>query len=279
VNASGTAFEAALVALLGRLRPGLVPDVLAADEERAWTLTRDAGPVLRTVADPEQLWSHWERLLPRYAESQLALAAHRDELVATGIPVLGPAGLAQEFRRFRRELGSRPPEDGGLTAEQASALDAVLPEYDAWCAELDASPIPDSVQHDDLHSANVCWNGSAADARIIDWGDASLGHPLGTMLATLNSIAYHAGLLDHPEQFDDPRLHRVRDAYLEPFSGLASRAELVRWSTLARRVGCVTRALSYEAAFRDADPSAEAEEDYPVRGWFLELLEPWARPG
>ena len=32
-----------------------------------------------------------------------------------------------------------------------------IPAYDAWCAELDASPVPDSLQHDDLHSANVCW--------------------------------------------------------------------------------------------------------------------------
>src|SRR5262245_29325778 len=72
VNGCGTAYEAALVALLGDLYPGLAPEVLAHDETRAWSLTRHAGPVLRSVAGPEALWAYWEKLLPSYAEAQLA---------------------------------------------------------------------------------------------------------------------------------------------------------------------------------------------------------------
>ena len=96
------------------------------------------------------------------------------------------------------------------------------------------------------------------------------------MLATLNSIAFHAGLLnDDHGGITDPRVLRVRDAYLEPFTGLGSRQELLRWVALARNIGCLTRALSWERAVQDARPSVAAEYDFPERAWLLELLEPW----
>jgi Phosphotransferase enzyme family len=248
VNGSGTAYEAPLVALLDQLRQGLAPEVLAHDDTRAWSLTRDGGPVLRSIAGPDALWGYWEQMLPRYAEAQLALAGHRLRLLTTGIPDRGPVQLLVEYRRLLDELAARPIEDGGLTREQASALESLLPLYDDRCAELAASPVQDSLQHDDLHSNNVCWPGEADDlssVRIIDWGDASVGHSFSTMLATLNSIAFHAGLLrddrQDDRQLDDPRLLRILDAYLEPFTGLGRRAELLRWVALARSTGCVSR--------------------------------------
>jgi hypothetical protein len=267
-NGPGILFEAALTAALGRLCPGLVPEVLAADGPRGWSLTRDAGPVLRSVLDPNALWDIWPKLLPRYATAQLELAEHADELLATGIDVRSPATLPGQARRLLEELAATPVERGGLTAEQAGRLANRLGEYDAWCAELEASGIPSTVQHDDLHSSNVCWNGTVADARVIDWGDASWGHPLATMLCTLNSIAFHADT-----GIDDPRVERCRDAFLEPFCAHGSHAELVRLVGLARRAGAVTRAVSYEAAVRDAPVEVLVEQDWPVRGWFLEILE------
>jgi hypothetical protein len=226
VNGNGTAYEAALIALLGELRPGLAPEVIAHDDNRSWSLMRDGGPILRSIVAPDALWTHWERLLPRYAEAQLALAEHRPRLLSTGTPDLGPAQLPSEYRRLLDELAARPTEDSGLTQEQASALERLLPAYDDWCAELAISPMPDTLQHDDLHSNNVCWPGTVDDlssVRIIDWGDASVGHPFGTMLATLNSIAFHAGVLHTDRRIGDLRVLRIRDAYLEPFTSLGSR--------------------------------------------------------
>jgi hypothetical protein len=80
-NGPGIRFEAALTAELGRLCPDLVPDVLAADGPRGWSLTRDAGPVLRSVFGPDQLWDVWPGLLARYAAAQLSLAEHPDVLL------------------------------------------------------------------------------------------------------------------------------------------------------------------------------------------------------
>jgi Phosphotransferase enzyme family len=275
VNGSGSAYEAGLVALLGELSPGLAPEVIAYDRGRAWSLTRDAGPLLGSLVAPEALWTYWERLLPKYAEAQLALAQHGPRLLSSGTPHLGPAQLQLEYRRLLAELAVLPREAGGLTKEQATALEHLLPTYDDWCAELAASSLPDSLQHDDLHSNNVCWPGKVYDlssVRILDWGDASVGHPFGTMLATLNSMAFHAPVPGN-RPMDDARVLRIRDAYLEPFTGLGNQGELVRWVALARSTGCVTRAISWEKALQDAPPTMVMDEGFPVRGWLLELLE------
>jgi hypothetical protein len=88
------------------------------------------------------------------------------------------------------------------------------------------------------------------------------------MLCTLNSVSHAAGL-----ELDDPRVLRVRDAYLGPFTAFADHAELVRLVALARRTGCVARALSYRAALLGEPVTTHAEYDFPVREWFLELLE------
>lgn len=129
-----------------------------------------------------------------------------------------------------------------------------------------ASGVPVSVNHDDLHSSNVCVGDGST--RVIDWGDASVMHPFGTMLATLSSIAWHAGTT-----IDDARVRKVRDAYLEPFSGHGDHDDLVRWVELARRTGCLSRALSYVHALEGEPEATHREHDWPVRGWLLALLE------
>ena len=88
------------------------------------------------------------------------------------------------------------------------------------------------------------------------------------MLATLNSIAHHAQV-----ELRDPRVRRVRDAYLEAFTGYGDHDTLVRLVELARRTGPVSRALSYRAALAGEPVATHAELDFPVRGWFLEILQ------
>jgi hypothetical protein len=269
VNAAGTAHEGRLVGVLSGLEPELVPPVLAVDDDRGWSLTADAGPVLRSVAEPDRLWEAWEELLPRYAEAQLRLSSHLAALLATGIPAHTADTLPQDIRGLVAELATVPVEAGGLGEEDQDRLAELLPAYDGWCRELAGSGLPDTIQHDDLHSANICWPGpAAATARLIDWGDASVGVPLGTMLCTLNSVAHHAGC-----RIDDPRVVRLRDAYLEPFTVLSERSRLVEHVALTRRTGCVTRALSYRRSLLGEPVATHRELDFPVRGWLLELFE------
>jgi hypothetical protein len=47
----------------------------------------------------------------------------------------------------------------------------------------------------------------------------------------------------------------------------------VHFVELARRVGCVGKALSYQAALGESSPSLHAEYEFPVRDWLLGLLD------
>jgi aminoglycoside phosphotransferase (APT) family kinase protein len=266
VNGPGTAHEAALTGALDAAVPGLVPEVLALDTGRGWSLMRDAGPVRRTVAGPDRLWEQWHTVITAYARAQRTLADHLDALRASGVHEVSPATLPQQARDVLAHLTARPIDAGGLDSEQADRLAALMPTYDAWCAELAASGVAWSINHDDLHSGNICWNGDGP--RIIDWGDAVIGHPFGTLQGTTNSIAWSAGLAK-----DDPQVLAVRDAYLDEFADVGCRDDRERWTLLARRTGYVSRALSYVRAFEGEDDAAQAETDWPVRAWFLELLQ------
>ncbi len=265
-NAQGTAHEPRLHRRLARLVPDLLPALLAVDEPRAWSLLTDAGPTLRTVASPDAQLATWERLLPRYAEAQLAVAAHRDDLLSAGVPERSPATLPGQAAALVADLATVPEDRGGLGPDRRAALEARLPAYGRWCADLAGSGLPDTIQHDDLHSANVCVDGDRV--RILDWGDASLGHPFGTMLATLNSVAHYAGL-----DPGAPLVRRVRDAYLEPFTTYADRRDLAHLVDRARQAGRVTRALAWVAALAAEPPEAHATWDFPVRGWLEEILQ------
>jgi hypothetical protein len=271
VNGPGTAHEATLTGVLADVVPDLVPEVLAVDAARGWSLQRDAGPTVRSVWPPEELWERWQTLVQRYAEAQRVLVDHESAVLEAGVPDLRPEALPAQLAALTDQLTSRPVDRGGLTAGQARSLESLAPEYATWCEELATSGPGCSVNHDDLHTSNIC----APDgrdvmiARIIDWGDSVWSHPFGVLLATMNSIAFHAGT-----EITDPRVLCVRDAYLDVYADHGSASERERWVRLARRTGCVSKALSYVRAFEGEPESAEVAEDWPVRAWLLETLDP-----
>jgi Ser/Thr protein kinase RdoA (MazF antagonist) len=163
------------------------------------------------------------------------------------------------------EESARAEGEHRLTAEEAARLRSVLPAYAETCAELAASGVASTLQHDDLHDGNVLARGPV----FIDWGDAVVGHPFGTMLTTLNSVIHH-----HELAPDDPALWRLADAYSEAWTDVADRATLRRLLLLAVRVGPLTRAMAWRRALLGCDDVSWAEWGDGVHGWLLELLSP-----
>ena len=269
-NRPGTAYEGPLTGVLHRLSPSLVPEVVEVDRSQAVFTQRDAGPPLREVVSVEGRWQVWERLLPRYAAAQLAWAPHAEELLALGLPDLRPVVVPHQLSRLVDELGAWAPDVGGLgPAEIQQAHTRLVPAVTAWCEELARSRVPSSVQHDDLHDGNVCGS-DGETARIIDWGDASFGHPLGTMLVTLNALADRAGVAEGHE-LEDPRVRRLVEAYLEPFTVHDDLDALWREVVLVRRTGGVVRALTWRRALATATVAEQAAHDFPVRAWLREV--------
>ena len=247
------AFEGPLTDLLRRAAPERTAELLAYDAERAWMLTREAGTRLREAAPGREQLAEWERLLPRYAELQLTLAPRAEELLALGVTDLRLETLPRLLARAAAEaaLLTRDDEDG-MTTEEQHALVAGLERFEEFCAQLGDVGIPVSLQHDDLHDGNVF----VRDGQhvLFDWGDASVSHPFHTLVVTLRATAYRLGLDGGARE-----LLWLRDAYLEPWTALLPRDQLVAAADLARRTGTVQRALAWYLSSRAMPPRVRDE--------------------
>jgi hypothetical protein len=231
-NAPVLGHEAAVVSVIAGTRPDLVPELLAADLERGWMLMGDGGLRLREIVERERSLRRWLELLPRYAQLQIDLAGHADELVALGAPDRRLAVLASQYE----QLLDRGVE--GLPESDLHRLRGLTAEVGEMCDRLAGLGLPETIQHDDLHDGQVF----VRDGRYLffDWGDACVSHAFFTMAVTLEGVL--AWGLDDVEGSED--IGPYRDAYLEPFAGYATRPQLEEAHTIALRLGWLCRALN-----------------------------------
>jgi aminoglycoside phosphotransferase (APT) family kinase protein len=176
----------------------------------------------------------WLTVLPRYAELQRGEAANALEHLAHQVPDLRIARLQARYEDLLRH-------DLPLESEEIGRLRRFAARFAHLCTELAAHDVPETVQHDDLHGANLYARGE--QLRLLDWGDASIGHPFASLVVTFRFLEEINKLLP-----SDPWFARLRDAYLEPWGpGLASTF------ALANRVGTFAHAFAWVRQ-RDALP-------------------------
>jgi hypothetical protein len=240
------AFEPQLTASLFERWPDRVSEVLAHDTERSWLLLADAGTPIRALGNPPETWLV---ILPLYARLQLGEARHAGEHLARGVPDLRVAKLPARYEDLLRH-------DLPIERDDAARLRGFSRSFTELCDELEALAIPETIQHDDLHLANVYALGHRL--RILDWGDASIGHPFVSLVVAFRFLEEVNGL-----EPGDPWLARLRDAYLEPWgSGLNDAFEL------ALRVGAFAHPIAWVRQ-RDALPEG-ARPQFDT--WFSVVL-------
>lgn len=258
--------EPAVVQALARWHPGVVPKLLAADSERRWMLQRDGGTRLRELFHSADDLQHWHRLLPQYAELQIELSDHLEELIAVGVIDRRLERLPGQLEGLLDDAPAlRIGAENGLSLDEYRRLVALSPHVNAMCAQLAELRIPQSINHDDFHDGNVF----VRDGHYIffDWGDSCATHPFLTLVVTLRSIAYR---LNWDES--GPELARLRDAYLEPWTRFETRANLLAAYSIAHRLGMVCRALTWHTALSTVPSSDQAEYADAVPGWLQDLL-------
>jgi hypothetical protein len=148
------------------------------------------------------------------------------------------------------------PMAGRGNPPETTRLRGFAPELAELCDELAAHEVPETVQHDDLHLANVYERHGRF--RLLDWGDASISHPFASLV-----VPYR--FLDEINKLQptDPWFARLRDAYLEPWgSGLAETF------ALAVRVGAFTYPIAW---CRQRDHLTE-QERVDFDPWFALVL-------
>ena len=242
-----TGAEVALYSLLVSVVPRQVLHPIAADADRGWLLLPDGGSSLGKSLGGVDVVEVLERVLPEYGALQLRLAPHVPEMLASGVEDMRPERMPTRFDDAAAAVGSRIGRQDRASYERVLAH---RPVYEAWARELAGSAVPHSIEHNDLHAANILL--PAADARVstrfYDWGDAVIAHPFASMLHGLGWLPAHLGI---PE--DDPQISRLRDAYLGAFLLYGSHSELVRTLELACRVAKVARCLSWHRALEMGD--------------------------
>jgi hypothetical protein len=264
--APGSSHEPPLSAALGRWVPESVLIPLAVDGERRLMLLPDGGRTLRDAGGSTDVGA-WVSMLRNYARLQIELVPHADEMLAVGVPDHRPDRLPELAADLLADddalLAGR---DGGLAPDVRERVTAGLGRYAELCERLIDGGVPATLQHDDLHDANVFVSGDRH--RFFDWGDASVGHPFLSLLVTLR-VAARA--LEVPD--GSPMLLRLRDAYLEGWHAYGSPQDLREQCDLALWVGPLQRALSWRRILRGVHPGERAQWQDSVPGWTAEHLE------
>jgi Phosphotransferase enzyme family len=242
-NSEVERFEAGLLMELAAAAPDVIVELVAVDVERGWILMRDAGTRLRELVGTIEQVKHWQAILPRYAELQLALAPREDRFLALGVPDERLGGLSDRFERLLDDVDTLlVGKPDGVTVEELARLRASIREVDSMCSDLAAVGIPETLQHDDFHDGQIFVRDGGY--RFLDWGDSCVSHPFHTLVVTLRALASQQGL-----EPGAPELVHLRDLYLEPFTGFATTAELRDTFGLAYRTGTIGRALAWHRFF------------------------------
>ncbi len=258
-NAPSQAFEAGLMTALQELTPGRTPPVLGADPARGWLLTVDLG--LPIAADPvleddAEAVAALVEVVSMYAEVQRTLAQDQSTRRTVRVPAFPSADAVGYAATLADQLAVLPPGDKRRLDESGQKVVAEGLRQLAQDAErLEASGIPDSLQHNDLH----LWNALRAPdggVAIIDLGDAVWSHPFASL--RIPSWILRARLDYAP---GSPEYADVVDAYLDPWGEYGSPGQLRSLLPAAERLSCLHRAETWRRLQADV-PLACVDEEW-----------------
>lgn len=255
------AHEPALAAALDSWVPGSVPRVLATDTARHWLLMADAGPMLRARIQADGDTARSDEMLRRFAGLQQQMIPHQEELLRLRVP----------DRRLHRlpalydDLIADAPallvgQVEGVSAADLERLRAFAPTVRQLCAQLADFDLPETIQHDDFHTANV-----TEDYRFFDWGECYVAHPFYSLLIALRDAKFTLG-------YDAATLDRLRDVYLQCWTDYAPLVRLREALAITHRLAALGRALSWWQAIQHGDDAYRAASADAVPYWLLTFL-------
>lgn len=260
-------YEAALTAALARWRADCTVPLLGIDLQRGWLLSADAGVTLRSLTRAAEQATHWLTVLPLYAELQIDMADRLPRLLGLGLRDRRLATLPQQYAALLDDEESLLlGQASGLTPDEHRRLRDLESDFRAACRQLASFGLPETLVHEEVHENNVI----VRDGRytFTDWSDASVGHPFFSWLVTERTLVHWLHL-----EADGSELHRLRDAYLEPWTVYAPRGELLHALSLAYRLGMVNRALSWHHGLASIPERYKADYADSVPGWLQDFLE------
>jgi hypothetical protein len=249
--------EPALVSDLARHWPGLGPDVLAVDLQRAWLLLADHGTRMWDALDPAAQVDVLEQLIPRYARVQRESSGLIERWIAAGAPDRRVENIPKLLDRLLAgELWGALP----LEPAHYHAIEAVVPDLVRICDSLASMPFAAALDHCDLHGGNVLIG--RGSPRLIDWGDACITHPFCSLF-----VAYQHAVAMMPPSDRRTAALRLRDVYLETWGDLAPATELRAAFAYATWLGYLIRALSFAYMLDPSDATGRDDVAHFLIRW------------
>jgi hypothetical protein len=207
LKACGPGFEqeAHLLPAIAAKTPDMVPAVLAVARHAPWLLLADAGATLLTRLDADRSagLASLSAALQRYATWQLNMAKPDAASLRAMAHDLRPARLAERLADVLSD--DELLRLGAVEPIKADAAQVAMVRCRAAVALLSRYGLPDTIDHGDLHANNIGLAGRTV--RIIDWGDAAVGHPFASLGPTLDSAL----------AWTEPERRALIAAYLAPW--------------------------------------------------------------
>jgi hypothetical protein len=260
--------EVALTRALAAWRPDCMPELLAVDLKRGWMLMRDAGRMLRDLIRPTRDLEPWVAVLSLYAGLQLEMSGRVSQLLALGVPDRRLAALPGLYTGLLADAEIlRIDQPAGLTSAEYGRLQELGPRFAGICAQLASYGIPESLNHGDFHDGNVLLR----DGEIVffDWGDCSVTHPFISLRTVFVSVENSLQLEDYAFT---PEMIRLRDLYLQSWSGFAPPDKLLEAFTLSRCLAPVVGALAWHPTVASVEGSAREKYQHILPSLLQEFL-------
>ena len=243
-TAGETIFEIALTHKLSGWFPDCMPELVAVDTARGWMLTRDGGEQLRASIRPTKDVRPWEPVISRYAEVQIGLAAHVDEILAVGVPDHRLEILPSLYAELLKDKSSLMiDQEKGLTSADVQLLHNKLPRFQEICAQLSACGIPETLNNGDFHDGNVLLKNGRIT--FFDWGDATVTHPFVSLRTFFVSMEIALELDEYAPPTTE--MLALRNCYLERWEKFASKENLLQAYELSRPVASIVKTLLWHA--------------------------------
>jgi len=256
-TAPETIYEIALTEKMAGWFPDCMPELIAVDTARGWMLMRDGGEQLRASIRPTQDIKPWEPVITQYAELQIRLAKHVEEILALGIPDHRPPALPALYTQLLADTASLMiDQEKGLTSAEFQQLQNLTPRFEQICKDLSAFGIPDSLNHGDFHDGNVLLKNGRVT--FFDWGDASVTHPFVSLRTFFVSMEISLKLDDWAPA--TPEMLELLDRYLEAWQAYGEKEALMSAYQLSKPVASISKALAWHQTIERLD--GELREEY-----------------
>lgn len=244
---------------LAKRHPGFVPDVVALDVERHWTLMRNVpGVKLAQHPDKARYLPRWAELLRRFAQVQIDYTTRVDDLLAMGCFDFRLESLYTDAEALFAEVPHLLEGANGLSAEQISLLPGLLPRLRALCDTLISSGIPPTLHHGDFHSGNILCE---EDCVVLDWsGFVGVSHPF-LFLSVVSE-----------EHTDEAVLEQLIGIYLSAWSAYGLPNVLKEYARAGIVLGWLTGALGHSRQIAMAADPWEREQEQGNLEYCLKTL-------